>query len=138
MDIATDKQVTCARCGKPFTKAMLSPETAEALRKYFGVPENLGHPQKPILCSTCKTAPHYCCEEGCGKPAAWIRKTQFAGNHSYCEKHAEKEPDFTGPGEAMWEEIPKHLRAKPKPEVWKWNISLPLLSFTMDVRIEFK
>lgn len=33
-----------------------------------------------------------CCE--CGKPARWLRMTQFAGNHPYCKKHATLESDF--------------------------------------------
>ena len=30
----------------------------------------------------------------CEKPAEWVRSTQFAGNHPYCEYHAKLEPDF--------------------------------------------
>lgn len=30
----------------------------------------------------------------CGAPAVWVRRTQFAGNHPYCQEHAEKEHDF--------------------------------------------
>lgn len=30
----------------------------------------------------------------CGARAAWIRMTQFAGDHPYCDKHARLEPDF--------------------------------------------
>jgi endogenous inhibitor of DNA gyrase (YacG/DUF329 family) len=30
----------------------------------------------------------------CGKPADWIRSTQFAGDHPFCEQHAKKEDDF--------------------------------------------
>ena len=30
----------------------------------------------------------------CGSPATWVRSTQFAGEHPYCEEHAKKEPDF--------------------------------------------
>lgn len=30
----------------------------------------------------------------CGKEADWIRSTQFAGDHPYCEHHAKKEDDF--------------------------------------------
>lgn len=33
-----------------------------------------------------------CCE--CDQPAAWVRSTQFAGEHPYCEDHAKQEPDF--------------------------------------------
>lgn len=31
---------------------------------------------------------------GCGKPATWIRHTQFAGSHPYCLVCAQKEDDF--------------------------------------------
>ena len=30
----------------------------------------------------------------CGKPAQWVRSTQFAGDHPYCEEHAREEDDF--------------------------------------------
>jgi endogenous inhibitor of DNA gyrase (YacG/DUF329 family) len=30
----------------------------------------------------------------CGKPANWIRHTQFAGDHPYCDEHARMEKDF--------------------------------------------
>lgn len=30
----------------------------------------------------------------CGKPATWVRHTQFAGNHPFCSEHAKKEADF--------------------------------------------
>jgi hypothetical protein len=30
----------------------------------------------------------------CGAVATWVRHTQFAGSHPYCDKHARLEPDF--------------------------------------------
>jgi hypothetical protein len=30
----------------------------------------------------------------CDKPATWIRSTQFAGEHPYCEEHAKQEEGF--------------------------------------------
>lgn len=30
----------------------------------------------------------------CGKPAKYIRHTQFAGQHPYCKEHAELQSDF--------------------------------------------
>jgi len=30
----------------------------------------------------------------CDQPAAYIRHTQFAGDHPYCQKHAWQEKDF--------------------------------------------
>lgn len=33
------------------------------------------------------------CSE-CDQPAVWVRSTQFAGDHPYCEHHAIQEKDF--------------------------------------------
>jgi hypothetical protein len=30
----------------------------------------------------------------CGKPATWVRHTQFAGSHPFCAEHAKMEEDF--------------------------------------------
>ena len=30
----------------------------------------------------------------CNEPAVWVRSTQFAGDHPYCERHAEQQKDF--------------------------------------------
>ena len=30
----------------------------------------------------------------CDKDATWIRSTQFAGDHPFCEEHAREEKDF--------------------------------------------
>jgi len=30
----------------------------------------------------------------CEEPAVWIRHTQFAGSHPFCDKHAKEEEDF--------------------------------------------
>ena len=30
----------------------------------------------------------------CDKPADWIRGTQFAGNHPFCDEHARQEEGF--------------------------------------------
>ena len=30
----------------------------------------------------------------CDKPAVWVRHTQFAGDHPYCDTHAKQEKDF--------------------------------------------
>ena len=38
----------------------------------------------------------------CGKPTEWVRFTQFAGNHPFCEKCAKKEKGF---GNDDWEKI---------------------------------
>lgn len=36
----------------------------------------------------------------CGAPAEWVRSTQFAGDHPYCEHHAKKEDDFDDEGDS--------------------------------------
>ena len=33
------------------------------------------------------------CDE-CDEPAVWVRRTQFAGSHSFCERHARCKEDF--------------------------------------------
>jgi endogenous inhibitor of DNA gyrase (YacG/DUF329 family) len=38
----------------------------------------------------------------CDEPATWMRYTQFAGNHPFCDKHAESESDFN---DGDWEKI---------------------------------
>lgn len=30
----------------------------------------------------------------CGKPADWVRCTQFAGDHPFCDEHAKQEKGF--------------------------------------------
>jgi len=40
----------------------------------------------------------------CDKPATWMRYTQFAGNHPFCDKHAELETDF-GSDDVDWENL---------------------------------
>jgi hypothetical protein len=46
-----------------------------------------------------------CCE--CDQPATWVRSTQFAGDHPYCEHHAKLEPDFYDPPDSYnyWYEV---------------------------------
>jgi hypothetical protein len=42
----------------------------------------------------------------CGAPAAWVRCTQFAGNHPYCDHHARLESDFNeNDSYAYWKEL---------------------------------
>ena len=38
----------------------------------------------------------------CDELATWMRYTQFAGNHPFCDKHAELEADFN---DGDWEKI---------------------------------
>lgn len=43
----------------------------------------------------------------CGQPAAWLRNTQFAGEHYFCTTHAEQESDFgvSNPSYFVWREL---------------------------------
>lgn len=43
----------------------------------------------------------------CEQPATWVRSTQFAGDHPYCEHHAKLEPDFNDPPDsyAYWYQL---------------------------------
>ena len=45
------------------------------------------------VCGSVKIKKNDKCVE-CDKPATWMRCTQFAGDHPYCEYHAKLEPDF--------------------------------------------
>jgi hypothetical protein len=38
----------------------------------------------------------------CDKPCAFVRCTQFAGDHFYCQEHAEAESDFGKPDPTGW------------------------------------
>lgn len=44
----------------------------------------------------------------CGEPATWVRRTQFAGDHPFCEKHARNQENFgkSNPGYFFWEQLP--------------------------------
>jgi hypothetical protein len=42
----------------------------------------------------------------CDKPAKWVRCTQFAGDHPYCEEHAKLESDFNDSDSSLyWKEL---------------------------------
>jgi hypothetical protein len=42
----------------------------------------------------------------CDKPATWIRYTQFAGDHPFCEGHAQQESDFNDSDSYLyWKEL---------------------------------
>ena len=42
----------------------------------------------------------------CDLPAEWVRSTQFAGLHPYCEEHARLESDFlANDSYTYWEEL---------------------------------
>jgi hypothetical protein len=54
----------------------------------------------------------------CQDPVAWVRHTQFAGSHPFCEVHAKAESDF-GVNDSYkdWEKIPDlEVLASAKPE----------------------
>ena len=44
----------------------------------------------------------------CDKPAVWIRSTQFAGDHPFCDEHAKAEKGF-GENDSyeFWYKVPK-------------------------------
>lgn len=48
----------------------------------------------------------------CSKAAAWMRDTQFSGQHPYCDKHARLEPDFSKKNDSyrVWVRIKKKKR----------------------------
>jgi hypothetical protein len=44
----------------------------------------------------------------CDKPAVWIRSTQFAGDHPFCEEHAKAENGFgTNDSYEFWYKVRK-------------------------------
>lgn len=67
---------------------------------------------------------HYCIE--CGLPAVYVRSTQFAGDHPYCEDHAKLESDFMiSDSYTYWYKVKKMAgykskkkAAEAKQEVW--------------------
>ena len=48
---------------------------------------------------------HYPCID-CDKPSEWIRHTQFAGSHYFCDGHARMQQDFNvNDSYTAWEKI---------------------------------
>lgn len=48
-----------------------------------------------------------CSEYNCKNPVNYIRYTQFAGNHPFCDKHAKKEKDFLDNDNCVhWSQVP--------------------------------
>lgn len=41
----------------------------------------------------------------CDKPIEWIRHTQFAGSHPFCDEHARMEKDFGKNDDNYWENL---------------------------------
>jgi hypothetical protein len=50
----------------------------------------------------------------CEQPAAWVRRTQFAGNHFFCAPHAKLEEDFglDDPSYFFWEQLTSYETAQ--------------------------
>jgi hypothetical protein len=48
-----------------------------------------------------KEAPTKCFD--CDLPAVWVRYTQFAGDHYFCQAHAEREKDFSD--KSLWDKL---------------------------------
>ena len=52
-----------------------------------------------------------CCVEGCSNNTAkYVRSTQFAGDHPYCEQHAKLEKDFMNDDAScsIWETVKEY------------------------------
>jgi hypothetical protein len=60
-----------------------------------------------------KQAQSRCLE--CKSPATWRRRTQFSGDHPYCDKHARRESDFgqENPSYFYWEAVPAQKTGTP-------------------------
>lgn len=66
------------------------------------VMEDLVYFQKKMMSAFSKE----CCVAKCTKSPKWVRKTQFAGNHAFCEDCAKKEPDFgKGNPSCIWQQF---------------------------------
>ena len=70
----------------------------------------------------------YCLD--CGEPAAYVRHSQFAGSHPFCDKHARKERNFGKTDEdSFWIKIPANkIAPKHKTAVEGYEDKLDLLS----------
>ena len=58
-----------------------------------------------------------CIEEPCDQPATFVRCTQFAGDHEYCDAHAHAQDDFQKEDSAdtfFWTTVEKHEEWKKK------------------------
>jgi hypothetical protein len=53
------------------------------------------------------------CDE-CDKPAVWVRRTQFAGNHYFCTTHAQREENFGQEDDSYfyWEQLTSYESAQ--------------------------
>lgn len=46
----------------------------------------------------------------CDQPAVWVRRTQFSGDHPFCDEHAHKEKNFgkEDPSYFFWARIDQY------------------------------
>lgn len=65
------------------------------------LPEKLEEPGELCICIDCL------------EKADWVRCTQFAGDHPFCDKHAKSEKDFgKNDGYAIWQTIKEYLGSR--------------------------
>jgi hypothetical protein len=58
-----------------------------------------------------------CMNDNCGKEAAWLRVTQFAGEHPFCSSCAELENNFSqNDSYQFWEKIEEKIEESINPE----------------------
>lgn len=57
--------------------------------------------------------------EECGRPATWIRHTQFAGDHRLCDKHAAQDPTFAKSDPTGWHHTWERIGAHKETSVAK-------------------
>lgn len=98
-DFGTGSWSFCKHCNKEWTLEM-SREAGESAspRTY------------PIPCSQSVTKIKCIL---CDKTAKWERSTQFAGDHSYCKKHAKLESDFKqNDSYTFWTKIQRKVKTK--------------------------
>jgi hypothetical protein len=82
----------------------------QAVRPWVGVrywPAEVRLAAVPLNYKPSTPIPSRMCDEGCGNIALWVRDTQFAGSHYFCEWHAKQESDFgkADPSYFTWERI---------------------------------
>lgn len=62
-----------------------------------------------------------CCEADCFEDADWVRVTQFAGDHPYCDLHARQEEDFGKKDDSyfFWVSVGEFLEIDERRRKWK-------------------
>ena len=96
----------------------LDMQCMDTLRKVGAMPTVKGKPIRTKQDYYGKDSPKRCIEED-GKRATWVRRTQFSGDHYFCDRCAKRQKNFGKSDSAFyWEKVgkkpanPKHL---PKP-----------------------